>query len=172
MFPFPVCHFFLVILLDWLKEKLLHEGFYALAAIYWPESKMPLESWKAAPSTSNGNEQAHRNIYRDGTTLTLLAGIIHGLQFDFRMLENIRIFTDEAIQPRDQNSTHFQRLLRGIKNKGFLFSSLQLHLSSFHSPFYSSYPTENCAGKRQGNHQTRRKSYTAENLHCLDDFSC
>lgn len=85
---------------------------------------MPLESWKAAPSTSNGNEQAHRNIYRDGTMLTLIAGIVHGLQFDARALRNVKLFTDESIQPRDRTSTHFQRVMRGIKNKGSLFFKL------------------------------------------------
>ena len=109
-------------LLDWLKDKQSSEGLYPLAAIYWPESKIPLETWKAAPSTSNGNEQAHRNINRDGTRLALLTGIMCGSQFDSRAVENIKIFKNESIAPRDHNSTHFARLLRGIKTKcNYLF---------------------------------------------------
>ncbi|KAF8583905.1 hypothetical protein K439DRAFT_1617115 [Ramaria rubella] len=43
---------------DWLKDKEAASGF-SLAAIYQPASKIPLDMWKASPSTSNGNEQAH-----------------------------------------------------------------------------------------------------------------
>ncbi|GJJ12557.1 hypothetical protein Clacol_006800 [Clathrus columnatus] len=70
-------------------------GNFAFAAIYQPMSKIPLEIWKAAPPTSNGNEQAHRNINRDGMKLTMLARIMRGLQFDSRLLNAIDIWKDE-----------------------------------------------------------------------------
>ncbi|KAF8522905.1 hypothetical protein BU17DRAFT_44275 [Hysterangium stoloniferum] len=60
---------------DWLKDKEAASGFIS-AGIYQPLSKIPLEIWKASPSTSNGNEQAHRNINRDGIKLTMLVGIM------------------------------------------------------------------------------------------------
>ncbi|KIJ37989.1 hypothetical protein M422DRAFT_259375 [Sphaerobolus stellatus SS14] len=40
---------------DWFRDKEAADG-WALAAIYRPKSKIPVHIWKAAPSTSNGNE--------------------------------------------------------------------------------------------------------------------
>jgi len=57
----------------WLKDKV--DIKFVIAALYWPESKIPLEMWNAAPSTSNRNEQAHRNANQDGIKLTLLAAL-------------------------------------------------------------------------------------------------
>ncbi|KAG1852721.1 hypothetical protein F4604DRAFT_1933597 [Suillus subluteus] len=65
----------------WLKDKL--EGTkFALPALYQPMSLIPLALWKASPSMTNGNEQAHRNAYREGVHLTQLAGIMKGMKFD------------------------------------------------------------------------------------------
>ncbi|KAF8573655.1 hypothetical protein K439DRAFT_1374742 [Ramaria rubella] len=66
---------------DWLKNKVSACGF-ALAALYQPASQIPIDIWKVSPSTSNGNEQAHRSINRDGVKLTMLAGIMRGMQYD------------------------------------------------------------------------------------------
>lgn len=107
--------------LDWLKDKELNNAF-TLAAIYRPLSKMPLEIWKAAPPTSNGNKQAHRNINRDGIKLTMLAGIMHSLQFDSRAMGTLQFWIKECIPPRDQLSTHFRRSARAIYVKSKLHS--------------------------------------------------
>ncbi|KAF9221065.1 hypothetical protein BS17DRAFT_639139, partial [Gyrodon lividus] len=65
----------------WLRDKT--EGtMFALPAIYFLKSWMPAEIWKAHPSTTNGNEQAHRNINQDGTNLSLLGGVMHGHDYD------------------------------------------------------------------------------------------
>jgi hypothetical protein len=61
--------------LAWLKDKRIGSKF-AIPALYQPASLIPLEIWKSAPSTTNGNEQAHRNINRDGVNLTMLGGIM------------------------------------------------------------------------------------------------
>ncbi|KIJ29181.1 hypothetical protein M422DRAFT_269448 [Sphaerobolus stellatus SS14] len=66
---------------DWLNDKLAAEGF-ALAGICRQRSLIPVESWKAAPNTTNGNEQAHRDANRDGVHLSLFAGIMRILQYD------------------------------------------------------------------------------------------
>ena len=42
----------------WLKDKLNSTPF-ALPGLYQPASLIPLSIWKACPSTTNGNEQAH-----------------------------------------------------------------------------------------------------------------
>ncbi|KAF8180705.1 hypothetical protein K438DRAFT_2021287 [Mycena galopus ATCC 62051] len=74
----------------WLKDKQTGSRF-AFPAIYQPASLIPLEIWKAAPSTSNGNEQAHRNINRDGVNLTMLGGIMRGMQYDARAMDALQL---------------------------------------------------------------------------------
>ncbi|KAJ6452183.1 hypothetical protein C8R47DRAFT_998159 [Mycena vitilis] len=69
----------------WLKDKRSGSSF-ALPALYQPLSLIPLEIWKSAPSTTNGNEQAHRNINRDGVNLTMLGAIMRGMQYDARAM--------------------------------------------------------------------------------------
>ncbi|KAG2049662.1 hypothetical protein BDR06DRAFT_845566, partial [Suillus hirtellus] len=65
----------------WLKDKI--EGTkFALPALYQPNSLIPLKIWKASPTTTNGNEQAHRNINHDGVGLTLLGGIMPGFHYN------------------------------------------------------------------------------------------
>ncbi|KAF8591037.1 hypothetical protein K439DRAFT_1650871 [Ramaria rubella] len=81
---------------DWLKDKEATSGF-SLAAIYRPVSKIPLDVWKALPSTSNGNEQAHCNINCDGMKLTMLAGIMRGLQYDSRAMCGLEILQKHGI---------------------------------------------------------------------------
>jgi len=100
-------------LLDWLKDKEKSTPF-AIPALYQPESKITLDIWNAAPSASNGNEQAHGNINRDGTKLTLLAGIQRGKQYDARVLKALQSFIETRIHLRDQATTHFRRFSRAI----------------------------------------------------------
>ncbi|KAG2032903.1 hypothetical protein BDR03DRAFT_968956 [Suillus americanus] len=45
--------------------------------------------WRACPATTNGNEQAHRNVNRDGVNLILLGGIMRGRAFDDRAAQSI-----------------------------------------------------------------------------------
>ncbi len=80
-----------------------------LAAIYQPESLIPYLIWKSAPSSSNGNEQSHRNVNRDGVGLTILAGIMRGMQFDARLEAGRKLFKTQGIYSRDQMATHFRR---------------------------------------------------------------
>lgn len=73
---------------------------------------------------SNGNEQAHRNINRDGIKLTMLAGIMRGFQFDSRAMKNAEFWIKECIQPRDRLATYFRRSAKAVRYKGkfWLFS--------------------------------------------------
>ncbi|KIJ43707.1 hypothetical protein M422DRAFT_252951 [Sphaerobolus stellatus SS14] len=99
--------------IDWLKDKESADG-WALAAIYHPKSKIPLHIWKAAPSTSNGNEQAHRNVNRDGMKLSLLAATMFGEGVDFRQLNGIDILLKHGIHNRDQVQSHFRQAARAL----------------------------------------------------------
>ncbi|KIJ22398.1 hypothetical protein M422DRAFT_277183 [Sphaerobolus stellatus SS14] len=61
---------------DWLYDKEVGSP-YTFPGLYFPLSKMPLTIWQASPHTTNGNEQAHRTINRDGIGTSLLAAIFH-----------------------------------------------------------------------------------------------
>ncbi|KIJ46901.1 hypothetical protein M422DRAFT_249642 [Sphaerobolus stellatus SS14] len=93
---------------DWLKDKEAGEG-WPMAAIYWGKSFMPLSVWKAAPSTSNGNEQAHRNINRDGIKLSILAGAMIGYHLDSRVMSMLEVGELLGIDTNNQATTHFRR---------------------------------------------------------------
>ncbi|KDR73410.1 hypothetical protein GALMADRAFT_141907 [Galerina marginata CBS 339.88] len=68
----------------WLKDKI--DAKFVIAAIYRPHSLISLIHWLASPPSTNGNEQSHRSINRDGILLTLLGGICRALQYDFRSM--------------------------------------------------------------------------------------
>lgn len=119
---------------DWLDDKLVKSKF-ALPGVYWAASKIPLEIWKAAPSTTNGNEQAHRNINRDGINLTLLAGVMRGLQYDVRALKSIESVEDTGVNVRDAIATHHHRSQRAITRKGtseHLYKQCNTHFFTKH----------------------------------------
>ncbi|KAJ7860303.1 hypothetical protein B0H13DRAFT_2569623 [Mycena leptocephala] len=97
----------------WLKDKQVGSKF-ALPALYQPASLIPLEIWKSAPSTTNGNEQAHRNINRDGVNLTMLGAIMRGMQYDARAMGALELHASQGIYSRDQTATHFRRLQRSL----------------------------------------------------------
>ncbi|KAG1733723.1 hypothetical protein EDB19DRAFT_1830853 [Suillus lakei] len=65
----------------WLKNK-VETNKFALPALYRPASFIPEDTWRACPATTNGNEQAHRNVNCDSVNLTLLGGIMRGRAFD------------------------------------------------------------------------------------------
>ncbi|KAJ7234827.1 hypothetical protein C8J57DRAFT_1531331 [Mycena rebaudengoi] len=97
----------------WLKDKWVGSKF-ALPALYQPASLIPLEIWKSPPSTTNGNEQAHRNINRDGVNLTVLGGLMRGMQYDARAMGTLELHSSQGVYSRDQTATHFRRLQRSL----------------------------------------------------------
>jgi len=100
----------------WLNDKIKNK--FVIPAIYQPLSLIPIEVWKAGPQTTNGNEQAHRNINRDGVNLTLLGGIMRGLQYDQRAMDALSLHDIHGIISRDQEATHFRRLERSVQRRG------------------------------------------------------
>lgn len=106
-----------LIVLDWLKDKLSGEA-WPLRALYQPESRIPLEKWKAAPRTSNGNEQAHHNVNIDGTGLALVAGIMFGAEFDHRLLAARRAVAQSGVQTRYHVADDVHRAERGLVRRG------------------------------------------------------
>ncbi|KAG1774066.1 hypothetical protein EV702DRAFT_1128194 [Suillus placidus] len=67
--------------------------FFALPVLYRPESFIPKNIWRACPATTNGNEQTHRNVNRDGVSLILLGGIMRGRAFDDRAVQSVDVHT-------------------------------------------------------------------------------
>ena len=100
-----------------MKDKEVTSPF-AIPALYQPMSKIPLDVWKSSPSTSNGNEQAHRSINRDGVKLTMLAGIHRGMQYDHRAMHSVEVLQYHGIHTRDQTATHFRRAAYAIVRSG------------------------------------------------------
>jgi hypothetical protein len=102
--------------LAWLMDK--ENSKFALPALYQPLSLIPPYIWKASPSTTNGNEQAHRNVNRDGVGLTLLAGIMRGYQYNFRTMSSMDLHQTYGVGHRDAASTHVHRAKRAVSRKG------------------------------------------------------
>lgn len=101
----------------WLKDKL--EGTkFALPALYHPASLIPLDIWKGMTMSTNSGEQQHRNVYRDGVNLTMLAGIIRGMQYDWRAMVSIDLYRTTGIQYRDQPATYTFRIARSVARHG------------------------------------------------------
>ncbi|KZP33349.1 hypothetical protein FIBSPDRAFT_718116, partial [Athelia psychrophila] len=98
----------------WLKDK-LETNKFALPALYQPASLIPLAIWKGTTLSTNSAEQQHRNIYRDGVNLTMLAGIIRGMQYDWRAIASIDIYRTTGIHHRDQPATYLFRITRSMK---------------------------------------------------------
>ena len=86
--------------------------------MYRPLSLIPEDIWKATPATSNGNEQAHRDVNRDGTKLSLLGGVMRGREYDHRAIISHELQDNERIYVRDQLSTDFRRQSRAINRAG------------------------------------------------------
>lgn len=88
---------------DWLADK--ESAGFVIPALYFPKSLMPSEVWKASPTTTNGNEQAHLNINCNGISLTLLRGVMHGQDYDTWVNKSIKAHLIYGIQTRDRAST-------------------------------------------------------------------
>jgi hypothetical protein len=99
-------------------------------ALYHPASLIPEDIWRACPATTNGNEQAHRNVNCDGVNLTLLGGIMRGRAFDDRAAQSIDVHASLGIDTCDRDSTHTYRASRSITRQG-------MHLHSCYSNFDS-----------------------------------
>jgi len=79
---------------------------------------MPLDVWKASPNTTNGNEQSHRNVNRDGVKLVPIAGALLSKAYDQRSLTSIKVFEEDGINTCNQVSTHFHSGCRSLVRGG------------------------------------------------------
>ena len=119
----------------WLKDKLDSTPF-ALPGLYQPASLIPLSIWKACPSMTNGNEQAHQNAYQEGINLTLLAGIMKGMKYDQTVMASIDTHSTFGINTHDAQATHAFQAARTVSQKGSLFTGIS-HTPYKHSNIHS-----------------------------------
>ncbi|KIO26910.1 hypothetical protein M407DRAFT_7585 [Tulasnella calospora MUT 4182] len=101
---------------NWLYDKEVSSPF-ALPALYQPRSRIPLERWLAARSTTNGIEQTHHNYNIDGINLTLLGGIMHGFQYDARALSRQDLAVSTLILPTYTSSNHYNRTQTALRRQ-------------------------------------------------------
>lgn len=105
-----------------------------------PLSLIPEDIWKATPATSNGNEQAHRDVNQDGTKLSLLGGVMRGREYDHRAIISRELQDSKQIYIRDQLSTDFRRQKRAITRASESISLKSLFMTyAFSSKFQSTY---------------------------------
>lgn len=102
--------------IDWLEDKITGSPF-ALPAIYRPKSKIPLDHWLAANYTTNGIEQKHADLNRDGKGLSLLSGIMLGFQYDARSLQAQAITTTFLMFPRHKEASISARLQLAVRRQ-------------------------------------------------------
>jgi hypothetical protein len=100
----------------------LSDARFVIPAIYHPASLIPLNHWLASPSSTNGNEQPHQNINRDGIDLTLLEGIMRRMHYDFRAMTSIMLHKTQGIYGHNQYSTDYRRSQTSISQQGELSS--------------------------------------------------
>ena len=79
---------------------------------------IPIGIWGAAPNTTNGNEQSHRNVNRDGVKLALYPGVMRSLNYDHRQLNIIQVSREHNIPTRDQLPTEYRRASRALVKSG------------------------------------------------------
>ncbi|KAG8957771.1 hypothetical protein FRC00_003541 [Tulasnella sp. 408] len=103
--------------IDWLEDKITGSPF-ALPGIYRPKSKIPLDHWLAANYTTNGIEQKHADLNRDGKALSLLSGIMLGFQYDARSLQAQTITATFLMFPRHKEATVSARMQLAIRRQG------------------------------------------------------
>lgn len=106
--------------IDWLANKEMADGLL-LAGAYGARSWIDLDDWLAAPDDTNGVEQSHRDIYRDGTQLSLVAALMYGMQFDRRAEEALRNFEASGVRHSDTISNVTLTTNRAAKRKGESF---------------------------------------------------
>ncbi|KAF5382081.1 hypothetical protein D9615_004312 [Tricholomella constricta] len=134
----------------WLNDKRTGSKF-VLPAVYQPMSLIPIQFWKASASTSNGNEQAHRNINRDGINLTMLAGIMRGMQYDGRAMASLELHASLGVNARDQAATHYRRMMTSVGRQ----ITVQRRMATAKSEKESSHDTSPSKRRRTSALQTR-----------------
>ncbi|THU94917.1 hypothetical protein K435DRAFT_798550 [Dendrothele bispora CBS 962.96] len=73
---------------------------FALQAMCWQKSKVPLNAWLAGDATTNPVESAHRDVYREGIQCSVVEAYLASKNFDFRRFTEEEIFEQTGISTR------------------------------------------------------------------------
>ncbi|KAJ3849270.1 hypothetical protein EV368DRAFT_47649, partial [Lentinula lateritia] len=86
---------------DWVRDKI--ESKFAFPALCWQVAQqIPFKVWQASDDTTNVIEGLHQDQLRDGSSLTLLGGLLRGEQYDDMRLQNLKNFKNHGVSPRYQ----------------------------------------------------------------------
>ncbi|KAJ3904829.1 hypothetical protein F5879DRAFT_900538 [Lentinula edodes] len=86
---------------DWVQDKI--ESKFAFPALCWQVAQqIPFKVWQASDDTTNVIEGLHQDQLRDGSSLTLLGGLLRGEQYDDMRLQNLKNLRDHGVSPRYQ----------------------------------------------------------------------
>lgn len=91
---------------------------FAMPGIYRPQSFISLERWLAAHYTTNISESKHTELNIDGRGLTLVGGIMVGLDFDARALAVHHLSITQLLHPRYREATPQARAIAAARRRG------------------------------------------------------
>ncbi|KAJ3869260.1 hypothetical protein EV359DRAFT_59917 [Lentinula novae-zelandiae] len=76
---------------DWVQDKI--ESKFAFPALCWQVTQqIPFKVWQACDNTTNVIEGLHQDQLQDGSSLTLLGGLLWGEQYDDMCLQNLKVY--------------------------------------------------------------------------------
>ncbi|KAJ7587912.1 hypothetical protein C8J56DRAFT_1049975 [Mycena floridula] len=80
---------------------------FAIAALCWEFSHMPLSVWRAADHTTNVSESSHQDALRDGKHLSLLGALISGEHYDYDKdeIHQVQVTTGIALRYHSEDIT-------------------------------------------------------------------
>lgn len=110
----PYLRLILRFLIDWLADKETGSPF-ALPGLYQPLSSIPLISWLASRSSSNGIEQTHRHLNIGGIGHSLLGGIMIGYAHDREALRRREVTVKLGILPRHMVPTKHNKQVWALR---------------------------------------------------------
>ncbi|KAK7047447.1 hypothetical protein VNI00_006678 [Paramarasmius palmivorus] len=101
--------------IDWLENKIQSQ--FALQAICWKQSKIPLYVWKAGDSNDNLVEASHANVNLEGKSCTLVGGIESGRRFDFNRMGLLQVYETVGIRRSYYTNHATDSATKAIKRK-------------------------------------------------------
>lgn len=113
--------------IDWLADKKTGSPF-ALPGLYQPLSNIPLVSWLASRSSSNGIEQTHRHLNIGGIGHSLLGGIMVGYAHDREALRRREVTVKLGIHSRHMVPTKHNKQLWALRRACTLIAHRRLSL--------------------------------------------
>ncbi|CAG8811264.1 18838_t:CDS:2, partial [Gigaspora rosea] len=96
----------------WVKDKYKP---WILAGLSSAFTKMNVDIWKKTPFNTNVSESAHANINQDGRSLSLLAAIHRGDDFDQRQWDSAKTYEKYNIHETYRNKSELSRLTNNSK---------------------------------------------------------